>query len=283
MNRQEISEAMEGCRSDLDMVQQTESRQLADALQQDPLLRARYDRIRSWDQVLGKALNSCSVPEGLCARLLDALEQSASMPLEMPDSASTSLDLPTQPILDIEASTQRPPVSSPAIPRRSWLRRSLWLAASLSAAALIFVSLWLNPFVSQTPQLTAEFADEIIHWTQMVSRSGWKTDFSDPELRHTPFDPRIQAIPHRWTWIETRYHARTVVYDLTLRRDEPAYLFCFVSRQSSLPSSPPGVPFSTTGGFSIGVWQQGDWVFVLAVRGSERRYRSLIQAPVILG
>ena len=259
MNWQEITEAMEGCRSDLDIVQQTESRRLADALEQDPRLRERYERICGWDQVLGQALNSCSVPDGLCTRLLDALEQA-------------------QDVAEVV-----PLLSRPAIPRRNGLRRGMWLAASLSAAALIIVSLWLNPFVSQTPQLTANFADEVIEWTQTVSRNGWNTDFSAPELRDTPFDPRIQARPHRWAWIETRYHARTVVYDLTLRRNEPAYLFCFVSTRSSLPSSPPDVPFSTTGGFSIGVWQQGDWVFVLAVRGGERRYRSLIRAPVILG
>jgi hypothetical protein len=282
MNRQETTEAMEGYRHDLDMVQQTESRQLADALRQDPLLRERYERIRGWDQVLGKALDSCAVPDGLCARLLDALEQAEPVaPL------SEEMDTGAQPcstLKHVQDDAKRSLLlDRPVVSRRNGFRRGLWLAASLSAAALIFVSLWLNPFVSQTPQLTADFADEIIDWTQMVSRSGWNTDFSAPELRDTPFDPRVQARPHRWTWIETRYHARTVVYDLTLHRNEPAYLFCFVSSQSSLPSSPPVVPFSTTGGFSIGAWQQGDWVFVLAVRGSERRYRSLIQAPVILG
>jgi hypothetical protein len=282
MNRQETTEAMEGYRHDLDIVQQAESRQLADALRQDPLLRERYERIRGWDQVLGKALDSCAVPDGLCVRLLGALEQAEPVaPL------SEEMDTGAQPcstLKHVQDDAKRSPLlDRPVVSRRNGFRRGLWLAASLSAAALIFVSLWLNPFVSQTPQLTADFADEIIDWTQMVSRSGWNTDFSAPELRDTPFDPRVQARPHRWTWIETRYHARTVVYDLTLHRNEPAYLFCFVSSQSSLPSSPPVVPFSTTGGFSIGAWQQGDWVFVLAVRGSERRYRSLIQAPVILG
>jgi hypothetical protein len=75
MNRQEITEAMEGYRHDLDVDQATEAGQLADALRQDPQLRERYERIRGWDQVLGKTLASCDVPDGLCARLLDALEQ----------------------------------------------------------------------------------------------------------------------------------------------------------------------------------------------------------------
>lgn len=282
MNRQEITEAMEGYRHDLDIDQATEAGQLADALRQDPQLRERYERIRGWDQVLGKTLDSCDVPDGLCARLLDALEQAEPVtPLsEVTDTAAQ----PCSALEHAQDDAKRSPLlDRPAVSRRNGLRRGLWLAASLSAAALILVSLWLNPFVSQTPQLTADFAEEIIDWTQMVSRSSWNTDFSAPELRDTPFDPRVQARPHRWTWIETRYHTRTVVYDLTLHRNEPAYLFCFVSKQSSLPSSPPDAPFSTTGGFSIGAWQQGDWVFVLAVRGSERRYRSLIQAPVILG
>jgi hypothetical protein len=283
MNRQEITEAMEGFRTDLEVAQQEDAARLADALQQDVRLRERYERIRRWDQLVGDALDACPVPEGLCARLLDVLEESGSEPAPAGDSIADSLAAATQPGVAELPSVQLAEHRWSAAAGRKWLRRSVLLAASVSAAVLIVVSFWGNPFASQAPQLTADFADEVLDWTHAVSRGDWNTDFGAPELRDNPFDPRVQGIPHRWTCIQTRYAAKTVVYDLTVRRSEPTYLFCFPSARSSLPVSPPDSPFSTTGGFAIGAWQQGDLVFVLAVRGGERRYRGMIQVPVILG
>jgi hypothetical protein len=273
MNQRQIIEAMEGCRTSPD----AGLPELADALNQDAVLHQRFERMRQWDEVVGDALHACPVPEGLCDRLLDALALNDAEP------AADSFGIAARPLVPDEALVDRPPVSATGTRRRTWLRRSLWLAASLSGAALILVAVVLNRLGPQTPQLTAEFADEIIDWTQTVSRSGWKTDFVASELRSAPFAHGVQAAPRRWTCIETRYAAQTVVYDLTVRHNEPTYLFCFASGPSTLPGSPPSTPFSTTGGFSIGAWQHGGHVYVLAVRGGERRYRGLVQSPVILG
>jgi hypothetical protein len=273
MNQRQIIEAMEGCRTSPD----ADLPELADALNQDAVLHQRFERMRQWDEVVGDALHACPVPEGLCDRLLDALALNDAEP------AADSFGIAARPLGPDEALVDRPPVSATGTRRRTWLRRSLWLAASLSGAALILVAVVLNRLGPQTPQLTAEFADEIIDWTQTVSRSGWKTDFVASELRSAPFAHGVQAAPRRWTCIETRYAAQTVVYDLTVRHNEPTYLFCFASGPSTLPGSPPSTPFSTTGGFSIGAWQHGGHVYVLAVRGGERRYRGLVQSPVILG
>lgn len=279
MNQRQIVEAMEGCRTSLDADRQADMPELADALNQDAALRRRFERMRQWDGVVGEALHACPVPEGLCDRLLDAMALSDSGPV----STDSPFEVAARPLTCDEALGGRSPESPPSASRRFGRRRNLWFAALLTAAALILVAVVLSRLGPQTPQLTADFADEIIDWTQTVSRSDWSTDFAATELRNAPFDPGVQASPRRWTRIETRYAAQTVVYDLTVRQNEPAYLFCFVSGRSSLPSNPPMTPFSTTGGFSIGAWQQGEHVYVLAVRGGEARYRRLIQSAVILG
>ncbi|MCL4678159.1 MAG: hypothetical protein KJ017_06150 [Alphaproteobacteria bacterium] len=279
MNQRQIIEAMEGCRTSSDAAQQADVPELADALSQDAALRKQFERIRQWDGIVGEALHDCPIPEGLCDRLLDALALSDSgSALAKGPFESAARQFPCN-----ETLAEPTPESHPNAGRRFLLRRSLWFAASLSAAALVLVAVALSRLGPQTPELTADFADEIIDWTQTVARSEWRTDFAASELRGAPFDPGVQSRPRRWTRIETRYAAQTVVYDLTVRQNEPTFLFCFVSGRSSLPGNPPVGPFSTTGGFSIGAWQRGDHVYVLAVRGNEARYRKLIQSPVILG
>lgn len=290
MNRKEIIEAMEGCRSERDVLPPSHPQPLKEMLRQDDQLRERYQRIRQWDQALSQSLDDCPVPDGLGARLLDALECSEAESIPPRPIASEAI-ASDQPMTAESATAERPenaacqdvelpPQYRFASTRRKWLVRSLGVAGSLSAAVLIIVSLWWNPFGSPAPQLTPEFAEQVVQWTQVASQSNWQTDFESPHLR---FDSRVRARPYRWTSIQTRYAATITVYDLSQRRDETVYLFCFPARRSSLPSAPPEGPFSTTGGFSIGAWQAGDLVFVLAVRGNQQRYRSLIQAPVILG
>jgi hypothetical protein len=290
MNQKEIIEAMEGCRSERDILRPPNPQPLEEMLRQDDQLRERYRRIHRWDQALSQSLDDCPVPYGLCARLLGALECSESEPIP-PRAMSVESIASDQPMAPEPATAERPenharqameppPQQRIASKPRRWLVRSLGVAGSLSAAVLIFVSVWWNPFGSPVPQLTAEFAEQVIQWTQVAAQSNWRTDFGSPHLR---FDPRVRARPHRWTSIPTRFDATTTVYDLSQRHGETVYLFCFPAKRSSLPSAPPEGPFSTTGGFSIGAWQAGDLVFVLAVRGNQQHYRGLIQAPVILG
>ena len=78
MNQKEIIEAMEGCQSERDVLQSSNPQPLEETLRQDDQLRERYGRIRQWDQALRQSLDDCPVPDGLCARLLDALECSES-------------------------------------------------------------------------------------------------------------------------------------------------------------------------------------------------------------
>lgn len=289
MNHKEIIEAMEGCRSEHDAVTPGGSQILGQALRQDDELRQRYQRIRQWDQALTQSLDDCPVPEGLCSRLLDALQSGdsesittrPSVPgstlLDQPTAASSLVELPETSAGDI---AEIPLRRGKGVSRRRWLVRSLAVAGSLSLAVLILVSIWWNPFAGPVPQSTTEFAEHVIQWTQLANESSWRTDFEASDLR---FDARVRARPHRWTVIPTRYAATTTVYDLSQRHGEPVYLFYFPAQRSLLPSAPPEAPFSTTGGFSIGAWHAGDLVFVLAVRGNQQRYRGLIQAPVILG
>jgi hypothetical protein len=230
-----------------------------------------------WDQVVGRAIRQSEVPEGLCNRLLDTLgldESSATS-----EAKSRAVRLPTSaevPADDAVIRRSRPT-------KNRAFRVVVGVGASLVAAAIL-VMVIANRMGSPTPQLTAEFADEVLGWTQVVPRDGWQTDFAASELHGVPFENSIRAIPRRWTSMQTRYASRTIVYDLTPPRGANVYLFGFASAQakSALPASPPNVPFSTTGGYSIGVWQRGNRVYVLAVRGGERRYRGLIQSSVLL-
>jgi hypothetical protein len=46
----------------------------------------------------------------------------------------------------------------------------------------------------------------------------------------------------------------------------------------SLPPGPPATPQSSTGGWTIGVWQSGGLRYVLVVAGDVRAYRDVIDS-----
>ena len=54
----------------------------------------------------------------------------------------------------------------------------------------------------------------------------------------------------------------------------------FVTRLSvdNLPTSPPGVPQSTTGGQAIAYWKSGPLVYILVVPGNARSYRTFLRS-----
>jgi hypothetical protein len=272
MNEREIIQAMEACRSGADDLHCDQLSEVAVAIAGDPALRRRYEQIQNWDQSIGRALRGVPVPAGLPDRLLAALAATADRSRLGLESAAVAVPLPET------VSARVPAVGN----RRRWAI----VSAALASAALVFLALFVSGISRPVPEPTAEFAGEVIAWSEVTaSRQDWRSDFASPELEGYRFDPALRATPRRWTWLRTPYHPATLVYDLTSPRDAPIYLYCLpaAARRSSLPGAPPEKPFSTTGGFTLGMWQRDDVVYVLSVQGGQRRYRSLIDSTVLLG
>ena len=265
MNNREMIEAMEACRPGSDDLRNSEFDDLQTAVQRDAALRRRYEQTQAWDRVMGQALEDVPVPAGMCDRLLNALEGAQPM-------AGLS---PVRPPSGVSGGARAP------------VRRRRWgiAVAGLAVAAALLIAWFIQQPTRPTPQPTPEFASEVIQWSDAVADTQWRTDFGAEELRGYPLDDAIRGVPRQWARLSTRYHPRTIVYDVTPPRGQRAYVFCFPAARSrtSLPPTPPLTPFSTTGGVAVGTWQRNHHVYVLAAHGGEHRYRALIQSTIVLG
>ncbi len=274
MNQHELLEAIEACRPGSQDVCSPEMAELAAAIARDPALQQRYERTQRWDAAMARALEDVPEPAGLADRLLAACAGASA--------ADSGPQLPA----GSEVAARSSPSTMTASRRQGRRRWVVRAVQGLSAvAALLALALVLRPLTIPVPHPTADFADEVIGWAAEGAASAWSSDFAAAQLADVRWDNSLQVRPRQWSVRSTRYHARTVVYDLTLPGRKPAYVFCFPAtrKAADVPATPPLTPFSTTGGYSIGVWQRDGMVYVLAVQGGDRYYRSFLEARVILG
>ena len=263
MNEREIIQAMEACRAeanDWEALEEVEGMRL---VAEEPAWRERSERVQAWDRTLSQALHAVPIPSGLGDRVLAVLDQ------EVRPASSWAGECDPR-------GARRP---------LRWSRRWVFALASLAvSAALMGVIVLRGMGARPIPEPTPEFAHEVIQWSEVVSRGDWYTDFLVDELRAYPLDDAIRAEPRRWTWFATAYHPRTVVYDVTAARGARTYVFCIPAARlsTSLPSTPPLQPFSTTGGVAIGTWQRDAQIYVLAAQGGESVYRRLLQSTIVL-
>lgn len=273
MNEQEIREAVDACRPNGDDLHQPELSAVAELVARDPHWQEILRRTQQWDAVVGRAFQDVSVPEGLCERLLAAVTSSGS-----PTAIALEDGLTPEPAGKVE-------VAAPAIPAgRTAHRRWRTVAAALTViAAGLGGALLLRGLHGRLPEPNDDFSREVLGWTELVQGAEWRQDLASAGCE---LDSAIRATPHRWFQLNTRYDAATVVYDLTPPGRELAFAFCIPARgrhSRVLPIAPPAVPFSTTGGVAIGVWQNADVVYVLAVQGSQNRYQGFINSQMLIG
>ena len=154
---------------------------------------------------------------------------------------------------------------------RSWRMRATALA-TVAAALTLFLVFRGTP--GRLPELNDDFSREVIGWTEQVQQRDWSEELAAAH----PLDYAIRAVPRRWTQLTTGYDRRTLVYDLTPPGRDFAFAFCIPvrGRPCVLPSLPPAMPFSTTGGIAMGAWQTQDMVVVLAVQGGPNRYQTCL-------
>lgn len=236
--RQEHLEALESCRPGHDDLARPEMEALRAQLQQDPQLRATFERTQQSDAAIGRAMREVPVPEGLEARLLEALaaaRQPAPAELAARDVTAAAV----------------------SVTRRSTERGSRrgWLAASLAAAAALLLAAWLAwPQPTATPQQLALQAQA---WTESLPAEAGEWQAFD-EQRF----PTLAWRSARWRTMRTKLDPRAVVFDFPRRGDERLVVYrLHTTRDLGLPSL-PYQPLTTTGKWRVGAWQESEYVFV---------------------
>lgn len=272
MNEQELREAIDACRPNGEDLRLPEMSALAEVLAHDPRWQAVFARTQRCDAAIGQAFEDVPIPAGLCERLLAAVAPPVpAAPLPMAAVAQTPTSVRAK---------RSGPASVQRSRSRTWRMRVAVLATVAAALALFLV---LRGAPGRLPELNDDFSREVIGWTQQVQQGAWNEDLA--VAKNFPLDQAIRAVPRRWQLLATGYDDRTLVYDLTPPGRDFAFAFCLPvrGRTCTLPSLPPAMPFSTTGGIAIGAWQTQDMVYVLAVQGGQNRYQTFMNSGILIG
>jgi hypothetical protein len=277
MNPKEpIRELIDACRPGSDDLRLPEMEELADLVDRDPAVASLLGRSQKFDQAIAAAMDTGSVPEGLEARLLAAAADAGASGDDEPDTSENR-----EKVGQVEAAGHE----------RAARRRWLWVASFAAAAAVIGVvaggiAWWLpRPSLERT-----RIADAADRWLDqlIVSEGIWGKDDENRVLAAYPTSSFLKSKPSAWRRFEAEVlqgsdsltlDRNAVVYDLRGNVGELRTMLFVVRTSVAVEASDiaPRTPTRVTGGWSIGVWQEGDLVYVLAVEGDEDRYRTFVK------
>jgi hypothetical protein len=263
-----IIEGIEACRPGSDDLQSADLSDVARRVKDDPAVQADYQYVQTWDAAIAGAMEQVGVPSGLAERILDRLaaaESSTTLPaavdpaaLRTAEADPTALPLPAQ-------SGWLLLWSPPQFSRRQWLGAASTIAATLLVA--VFLANWLGRGHESSLETIAD------GWVQQLSPT-WQNMRKAPQGFDIP--PAITASPAGWQRIGQVGSGRGVAYTLVHATAGTAKLFVARLSVGGLPTAPPGVPQSTTGGKAVSYWQNGSLLYVLIVDGGERSYRAFV-------
>lgn len=253
--------AVDACRPDSDDMQLPE---VAAAVAGHPP--QFVDRLRGYierrDRAIAAATQRMPVPEGLAERILANLAHqtpAGSCPADM----RQPLDRPA-----------RPRLSSVA---RPWRRRNFKIAMGAAGVAAVvgLIAFALRPGREPIDAATVE----------QFARDIYITDNADAELLTTaapqqfPIDARLARAHIRYWHKMARgfLDLPAIAYALTNNRGVVATLYVVNPGSRSLASiATTPRPVASTGGLTIGVWQNGGQLYVLVVPGGTREFRSYL-------
>lgn len=256
MRTQDWNEAIDACRYGSDDLSRPELAPLAEALEGDPEVRQTFERSQQLDAQIAVAFGSVPVPRGLAERLREQLEQA----------------------LDADAPRPAPADSSRGSGRWRTAPRRIVVGASAAVVAAILLLGW--HFVGSQPLSPARLADETAGWlpAALAQERDWSAELATAPQDPYPRQHLAGVLPSRWFTLSTALDRRTVLYDLTPAGSGRVLLFAARPRGSCAVAAAPLTVLSSTGGWTVGAWQQSGTLYVLAVEGSERRLRSFIRA-----
>jgi|GEM_PF-591085 len=290
MDERAMREAMDACRPASDDLQRPELAALAEALRDDPRLRAVYERVLSLDDVLRDGFQAVPLPEGLADRILAAAARAVPADPdvgadEMPALAASSAELFAPVSQGARFQPGRPPVDAgpPRKRRPSWRRITTAVAA---VAALLLVTLAITWHVLTTPWGREQVVQMANDWTEeLLERDGWNTNLAEAPTHTYPVPSYVLATPVRWQTYPTPLDRRSSVYQLGAPSRRQAVLLYVARpwvRPADLPDGPPERPQQATGGRCIGVWQDENISYVLVVHGDLGRYQRLVRVSSTL-
>jgi hypothetical protein len=270
MDQREASDMIEACRPGSADVDLPEMAALAEQLAANPDLRRRYEQTQRLDARLVDAIGDVPVPQGLRERMLLAVRAGGVGDRDQAPGDTLAASLATR---FSRAADSENIAASSAIRSR---RRTFIAIAAVAAALLIFFGgYWFWP---RRPAFTY---DRLLtlggQWfAQMRAHADWQPLPPHEIVRDYPPPDAIRTHPDRWADVSDLIGTPACAYGLTTFDGRRAVLFVIYQPAEIANSTPALTPASSTGGLTIGCWQSGNLAYVLAVEGTDRSYRSLL-------
>jgi hypothetical protein len=220
-----------------------------------------FERLQRFDARLREAVCDAPTSVGLAERILAALKAQAHG-----ESAVGAAEPAVALAPPLDQSSQAPA----QVGRRWRLAAAVTVAATLALVAVGVAIVWRSPAAALNP-------DDLLAGAAMWSRelAADSPDWAPLEQPQADFPPSktLRGVVRRWVDIRDRAGRPGVAYELVGHDGRRATLFAVRHAERIAPSAPPQAPNSTTLGLMIGLWQEGDVVYLLVVDGDDRDYR----------
>jgi hypothetical protein len=263
-------DAIEACRPGRDDLQRavdgeySELTELARELESSTELRQRFQATQQSDARIQKAFVDVPSPQGLADRIAAHIAQHTD--------AESALKAG-----EVEAAASRVETSMSETTARTsiWMRRRWLIAAAAAAVVLAIASPWLLDDKKWTKD---DVLKRVSDWGKS-SRTAWREDDA-PAKR--PWSKQLAYTPDKVANVRlVAADSSAAVYQYVRPlRAEQGSIRLYVLKKSSiaLPASPPPTPQFDSQGQQIGVWAEGDLVYVLVVRSNRDAYRRLVRS-----
>ena len=283
----EILEAIECCRPGGEDVRTPDMARLAEEIEADPALRAKYEAVQRSDSHIGRAFRDLPVPDGLQDRVLASLawDEAGTGHLSDREVAESETDVTGDREAESPTPTEDAAVQPAAhIGRKRVTRRRWWYAAAVGTAVVVLIAVTITAITQMAadPEMSWEDFRQLVKASvsTAIDENGWDGNFAAaPEDRPFPSDD-FQINPIGWRQVRLgSLDDRATVYLLSDHGQSEVVLLVTRSRRVALVTEVcPSNSFPTSGNQSIGAWRWGDYLCVLVVRGPghRQRYRSTI-------
>ena len=272
--RPTLREQIDACRPDSDDLHlpqhAADLAELAEGVRTSAELRTRWEQSQQDDRLIRGAMHDVTIPVGLEQRLLAAVAQASAAPLAAAVAEANDTRPPEQPAVTVAAAERAKDQPSLRTTRRSFPRIAIALCG---VAALMLLAISGRQFWKQDSQPVNknELAARVESWLQTSYDPGMQWQRTSAPLDGFPQDKVLGQIA-RWSKLRSPEEPNIVAYDLTIGGNQARLLVVSTSQQYPVAAL-PWTPIGVSGGMTVGAWQKGDVLYVLAVRDDSRLHQ----------
>jgi hypothetical protein len=287
MDRPELQEQLDVCRSVAEAAGDPQLRALAGALAKDTEIIAQFEDRLATDRMIVERLHAVDSPtdlrERLTAAFREGVERSAQDRSRMPEIAQRALESPSE---ESGSPSTIAPVRKNLVTRRRYFGKVLALATVTCVSLALVFFLIPRPTSMEETLTEADFAEKAISLC-IANNEPWHPASSptQPTLPWKPSELPLISQVNATRWKEVYFNAagKCEIWELSTPHGAQAYLLLTSApwKAGMLPSAVSRTPSHSSGNWSAGAWRQNGIAYALVVEGDAKAYRDMIRVQPI--